>query len=127
MRTVRSHENSKICLDPGSIIGALIVGIDMTEKIEPAKDDTERILPAPIGVGLHIKSDGNKVLDVDVVVGTRIGGGSCGSGGGARNFRDECGRGGVGESSSRGALGSALGVGHCCTHSKGKESQKMEG
>jgi hypothetical protein len=33
------HKDSKIRLNPGRIIWARIVGVNMAEKIEPAKDD----------------------------------------------------------------------------------------
>jgi hypothetical protein len=63
-RGINPHEDSDIRLHPGGIVGAWIVGVDVRKQIETLENDAERIMLAQDKSGLHVKSNGNKALDV---------------------------------------------------------------
>jgi hypothetical protein len=84
---MKPHEDSKVGLHPRNVIGTRLVDVDMLAQIKSSKDDVKGVVPARIGIGLHIKSYRHKTLDIDILGGVGKGRRCCGGGrGGASNL-----------------------------------------
>jgi hypothetical protein len=58
-RGMKPHEDGEVSLDPSGVVGARGVVVPVRQHIKMSEGDAEGIPPAPVGIGLHIISDGH--------------------------------------------------------------------